>query len=64
MIEHFMQEHGIERIVRRAPTDLLPEEGYHVHLLDGHLAEHIGRGATVDEATHDAIRRVRMREAA
>lgn len=49
--EDFCRKHGVERIV------FLPNV-VHVHLHRGWLGEHIGRGKTIEEATHDAIARV------
>ena len=63
-IEHLMREHGIERIVRVPEMPEVPRESFHVHLSDGWLAEHVGRGATVLAALEDACERVRERRAA
>jgi hypothetical protein len=48
---------GVERIVRT-------EAGWHVHLFDGWLAEHVGCGETIADAAADAIQRIQERIAA
>lgn len=63
-IEHLMREHGIERVVYLPASELAPYDIFHVHLFDGHLGEHIGRGNTIEEALKDAVERVRGRVAA
>ena len=57
MTEEFCRKHGVERIV------FLPNI-IRVHLHEGWLGEHIGRGATIEEATLDALHRLQTRKAA
>ena len=55
---------GIESIVFVPATDLVPRGCYHVRLRDGWLAEHIGRGDSIEAALRDALERVHGRVAA
>ncbi len=57
MIEQWMRDNDVQTVTRRAPTELLPEESFHVRLIGWHLSEDIGRGATIQEAYDDAVAR-------
>ena len=63
-IEDLIRENGIERIVFVPASELLSRDSFHVHLFDGWLAEHVGRGETVEAALEDVCRRVSERKAA
>lgn len=57
-ITQAMKRHGIERIVFVPASDLVPHDAFHAWTFDGYLAEHCGRGATVEEAIQDAVARM------
>ncbi len=62
-ISELMMRHNIERIVYVPKGELLSWHSFHAWPIGGYLAEHCGRGETVEEAIHDAVAR-REREAA
>jgi len=64
MIEQLIRDHGIAKIVYVPASPEVPRDAFHVWLRDGWLAEHIGRGDSIEVALRDALERVHGRVAA
>ena len=63
-VTEWMLANGIERLIFVPADELVQRDSFHVHLLDGWLADHIGRGETAEDALADAQRRITERKAA
>jgi hypothetical protein len=63
-VTELMKRHRINRVVFLPADDLVPRDRFHAWSLDsGGLDHFMGRGAIVEEAIHDCVRRCQQEAA-